>query len=488
MADTKSSSGGFRRITRLNQPVKVRLLGFVAVVVGGTVLLSWITYSTWQQLDSLEKEYATVRSESFYVGVTMRGEMRSLNDKILQFGLTHDPETRNAFLEESGELQSLIRTNRVELDRLAKLRLLSALDMLNQEAILQRAEREYGKYLTNAASLLSPNGPSARTQVSFERLYNRIRDSSADVIALCNDLVRAQREAFGEFLTQTQGTLASHHRLLRISMALTIALAAGLAWLVYRGLIAPLRLGLSESKTIIERQEKLASLGILASGVAHEVRNPLTAIKIRLFTLRKSFPALAQNEDATTIADEITRLERIVRDFLNFARPSEPELARVSCSQIVHDVSGLMKAQLERMAIHLNVEENGTAWVHADVQQMKQVLINLIQNAAESIGRNGKITLAVKRETTELEGRQKPSAIFVVTDTGKGIPPEVESRLFDPFFTTKQGGAGLGLAISARIVEKHGGVLRYETEVNRGTSFEIVLPRIEIDATENIDH
>jgi signal transduction histidine kinase len=84
-----------------------------------------------------------------------------------------------------------------------------------------------------------------------------------------------------------------------------------------------------------------------------------------------------------------------------------------------------------------------------------------------------------------LDSRSRPVAILAVSDTGNGIPPEVEARLFDPFFTTKESGTGLGLAISARIVEKHGGLLRYETEVNRGTTFEIVLPAVEDDASEH---
>ena len=113
------------------------------------------------------------------------------------------------------------------------------------------------------------------------------------------------------------------------------------------------------------------------------------------------------------------------------------------------------------------------------------MFINLIQNSAESIGRNGTITLRARREIAELDSRTRPVAIFVVSDTGRGIPPEVEARLFDPFFTTKEGGTGLGLAVSARIVEKHGGLLRYETEVNRGTTFEIVLPATEDDASEH---
>jgi signal transduction histidine kinase len=251
-------------------------------------------------------------------------------------------------------------------------------------------------------------------------------------------------------------------------------------------MIAPLRLSLTQSNTIIERQEKLASLGVLASGVAHEIRNPLTAIKFRLFSLKKTIPALQGNEDARVIADEINRLERIVRDFLLFARPSEPRLAATRVEAILGDADQFLKGQLERAGIQLKLEAVEPAWVHADAQQIKQVLINLIQNAAEAIGRNGTVVLSLRLETDEFDGRMKPAAVLMVADSGKGISPEVEARLFDPFFSTKEGGTGLGLATAARIVEKHGGMLRYETGINRGTTFEIVLPRLEYDASKNI--
>jgi signal transduction histidine kinase len=117
-------------------------------------------------------------------------------------------------------------------------------------------------------------------------------------------------------------------------------------------------------------------------------------------------------------------------------------------------------------------------WVRADPQQLKQVLINLVQNAAESIGREGIITLRVSGEEAWFANEQKPAAVLAITDTGKGIPKEVQKRLFDPFFTTKDGGTGLGLPTAARIVEKHGGELRYETHPTRGTTFEVVLPRV----------
>jgi signal transduction histidine kinase len=105
------------------------------------------------------------------------------------------------------------------------------------------------------------------------------------------------------------------------------------------------------------------------------------------------------------------------------------------------------------------------------------LMVSLIQNAADSIGRNGAITPRVRVETKRLSDRTTEVVILEVADTGEGIPPEVEKRLFDPFFTTKESGTGLGVAIAARIIEKHGGALQYQTQMNRGTVFGIVLPR-----------
>ncbi len=485
MSGTNYSSGGFRRITRLVPQVKVRFLGFALVVVCGTILLSWIARSIWSQLDRLQKEHAAVRSESFYLGVHLRGSIRSLNDKLLQFGISRDPAVRSDFIDESVELKDWIATNRLHLDQMVDVQLLKSLEVSRQLEILQQAKEEYDRYLTNTVELLS-HADSERKPMPFETLYRRVRSISSNLFPLCDDLVKAQRLGFSEFLGETQRTLVNHQRLLKVCLGLILGLAGALALLVYRGMIAPLRVGLTESQTIIERQEKLASLGILASGVAHEIRNPLTAIKFRLFSLRKALPVVAQNEDAAIIGNEINRLERIVHDFLQFARPSDPRLTRIAAAQILKDVYDLLKSQLEKSAIQLNFENGPAAEIYGDAQQLKQVLINLVQNAAENIGRNGSVTLRLRRGTAELDGRNRAAVILVVADTGTGIPPEIEARLFDPFFTTKEGGTGLGLAISARIIEKHGGLLRYETELNQGTTFEVVLPGIGNDASEHI--
>jgi signal transduction histidine kinase len=280
------------------------------------------------------------------------------------------------------------------------------------------------------------------------------------------------------FLADSQKSLRFLRVLVFSSLFLLFVLGAWLAGMVYREMINPLRMKLVESRAIIERQEKLASLGVLAAGVAHEIRNPLTAIKARLFTQQKALrPGSPELEDATVIGNEINRLDRIVKDVLQFARPSEPKLALLPAATALREVRDLLGPELERNAIQLNIEPANGAVVRADLQQLKQVLINLVQNAAESIGHDGRIVLRERRDTARLDGQPTSVVILEVEDTGKGISPQVQARLFDPFFSTKEGGTGLGLSIAARIMEKHGGALEFQTHVNHGTTFGIVLPQ-----------
>jgi signal transduction histidine kinase len=256
-----------------------------------------------------------------------------------------------------------------------------------------------------------------------------------------------------------------------------VVFGAGLAWVVYQQMIAPLQLKVIESRDLAARQEKLASLGMLAAGVAHEIRNPLTAMKARLFALRRLIEPDAPEQDDLGVMDkEIDRLERIVTEFLQFARPAEPALETVDAARPLAEVHKLMASQLEKNGIRLVLENSETIMAGLDMHQIQQVLINLVQNAADSIGRNGVITLRVRSDTKRLNGRVTGVAILEVSDTGGGIPPEIQKRLFDPFFTTKEAGTGLGLSIAARIVEKHGGLLQYISELNSGTTFGIVLP------------
>jgi signal transduction histidine kinase len=278
------------------------------------------------------------------------------------------------------------------------------------------------------------------------------------------------------------------HTLLAVSFLLLLALALTVLVLVNRGLLAPLRRQLVASHAIIARQEKLASLGVLAAGVAHEIRNPLTAIKARLFSQQKRLATGSpEHADALVIKEEIQRLERIVRDVLQFARPGEPVLGRQGASAFLQGVAALMAPTLEKRGISLAVEPGDELYVAIDRAQMTQVLINLIQNAADSIGEAGRITLRACRTVLPLASRRTEAVALEVEDTGRGIPPEVQARLFDPFFTTKASGTGLGLAIAERIAQKHGGGLQFRTQPGRGTTFSVVLPAAAAADSNNVN-
>lgn len=465
MSATKHSTAGFRRITR-GSPV--RLAAFIAGVVLASLLITWINQDIGWQMGRLEEEFSAIESERFYVAVHMRMSVRKLNTSLLDYHLIGAEADRRAFLTNAKELKDWLSGQK------------SLVDTPGEERIIGELELAYAHYLEFANTVVASAEKKDRRPAAFAQAYRTAQAQSRPLLLLCDQLLEMQRRAFDSFLYDSQKTMRSLHRLLRISLGLLFGLAAALVVLAYRGMIAPLRRRLSESEAIILRQEKLASLGVLAAGVAHEIRNPLTAIKLRLFSFKKALPPeLAGHEDARVIGEEINRLDRIVKDFLQFARPSEPALARTSALRILEDVVSLLKPSLEKSAIHLRVDALESSWLCADAHQLEQVLINIVQNAADSIGRNGTITLRLQRTTAQLAAGTQHAVILQVIDTGRGIPPEIENRLFDPFFSTKDGGTGLGLAIAARIVEKHGGVLRYRTTINQGTTFELVLPRLD---------
>lgn len=467
-------TSGLSRTTWKNPSLRVRLSGFALAVAAVAFLIVRIDNDIWQAQAHLEEGFAAIKAEKFYFGVNLRMSLRKLSDTLLDYCLSANPADRASFRQESLRLRDWLQARKANFVAPA------------EGEAFAKLEIAYRNFLARVEPLLQATDSRLADREGFGTAYEQLKRDYQPVLDACDDVVQAEHNAFDGFLRQSDRALASSQRLFEFSLMLLVALAAALALLVYRGMIAPLRAQLSESQALIARQEKLAALGALGAGVAHEIRNPLTAIKFRLFSLKKSLPpGFADNEDARTISEELNRLDRIVKDFLQFARPSEPELMRIPAERILQEVQDLLKTELEEAAIELKLLVLQPASIFADTHQLKQVLINLIQNSADSIGRNGMITLGLKAGMGAFAGDNRSAAILFVTDTGKGIPAEVQKRLFDPFFTTKEGGTGLGLAIAARIVEKHGGLLRYKSEVHRGTTFEIVLPSAGDYATKN---
>jgi len=244
-----------------------------------------------------------------------------------------------------------------------------------------------------------------------------------------------------------------------------------------RFVVAPLHLKLVERETLLEQQKKFAHFEKLTAVLAHEIKQPLSAINVWVWTLQKNLlEGTAEHKGAAVIRSELNRVDQIVKDFLKLTQPVDPRFVSMKSEALLHEIVDLLRPKLERSAIKLKVDATTDAPFQGDPQQLKQVLMNLVQNAAESIGDKGQITLRSRRNRMVLNGDKTDAVVIEVEDTGPGIPAEVQERLFDPFFSTKENGTGLGLAIAARIVDKHEGALVFETQQGHGTTFGIVLP------------
>ena len=234
-----------------------------------------------------------------------------------------------------------------------------------------------------------------------------------------------------------------------------------------------------EMQAELIRSEKLASLGELVAGIAHELNNPLTGITMYTSIISED-PRLDPDlkKDFSTIMRQAERCARIVRELLNFARDSTPYKTMNS----VNDTLERTLALVENHALFHNVEivkkyDPKVPEVLMDPGQLEQVFFNMLVNASQAMPEGGQVTLSTGVKSYS-RGAGKGRSVFVrIQDTGHGIPPEAISSIFDPFFTTKgTKGTGLGLAVSFRIVENHGGSIEVETEVGKGTAFNIILP------------
>ena len=445
--------------------VRPRSYGYALATVLLALVVGWAGRHTWRELRQLERSFASVQAGGFHLSEHVEASVRDLNETVLRFDLRRSPADQAAFQKRSQELQQWIRAHQ------------DTVSTPEERELMGQIEAAFGVYLSRTTQLMDERAQAGATP-SPTPILERVENKAAPVLDLCEKLKAAERAAQTQFMIDSHRALGWVQQLLIGLLALLAVLIVTAAVAIYRGVIGPLRVELGESRARAARHEKLASLGTLAAGVAHEIRNPLTAINVRLHSLKKNLTEnSSEQEDALVIGHEIQRLERIVQEFLQFARPAEPKLLTVSADSLLAKVQSLFGPQLEKNSIRLTVESVPDVWVRVDPHQIQQVLINLIQNAAESMERDGAITLRVRRDAARLTGRTRPVVIVEVSDTGKGIPPEVQKRMFDPFFTTKEEGTGLGLAIASRIVETHSGTLSCRSEVNRGTTFTIVLPQ-----------
>ena len=232
---------------------------------------------------------------------------------------------------------------------------------------------------------------------------------------------------------------------------------------------------LQQSREHLLQTEKLAMVGKLAAGVAHTIRNPLTSVNMRLFSLERSLKlSQTQQEDFEVIAEEVRHIDTIVQNFLEFARPPKLKIQSISPSEVVDMALQLLRHRLESYGVQVEVDrQHRLPMVEADPEQLKEVLINLLVNACEAMGEGGLIVIREEEGVAEPLG---PVVVIRVKDNGPGIPKSVRDKVFQPFFSTKEEGTGLGLSIAYRIVEEHGGWLSLKSKEGEGATFTITLP------------
>jgi len=228
----------------------------------------------------------------------------------------------------------------------------------------------------------------------------------------------------------------------------------------------------------LQRAERSAVVGRLATGIAHEIRNPLNFINLSIDYLREKFAPQAddsRNEYTrilTTIKDELARLNRLVSDFLSYGRPAKLKLREADARTLIEEVQTLVAAQAEQQNVKINIRQNGegNTLLEADPELLKTCFSNLMINAVQAMPEGGTLNVTMSPNSSVVE--------VEFADNGPGIESDALEQIFEPYYSTKETGIGLGLPLTKKIIEEHGGEISVRSEPNSGATFKVVLPRL----------
>ena len=218
---------------------------------------------------------------------------------------------------------------------------------------------------------------------------------------------------------------------------------------------------------------RLAAISRLTGGVAHEIKNPLNAIGLRLELLRARLgePDHELSGEIDILSKEVLRLDRVVKTFLDFSRPLDIHLQDIDLVVLAREVTEFVTPQARRANIQVDFSaptELGYAMIHGDSDLLKQAVLNLVTNAIDAMPNGGRLQVRVDKTGDKLT--------LEVSDTGSGIPPELRDKVFQLYFTTKSGGSGIGLAMTYRAVQLHNGTIAFKSEAGSGTTFRLEFP------------
>lgn len=382
----------------------------------------------------------------------------------------------------------------------------------NSAQILKDIEDRYSKYVKGREHVIQLYEEGKKEEGA--NIHWKVREQFFALYNLCENY----KKIFEDHITLTKKEYEASFRLIHAILWLSIPTGLGVgllcSFILYRKVFLPIRRlaageggvvtgkikgdelvalrdrvkgledNFDETKSLLEESrehlmqtEKLALIGKLSAGVAHSVRNPLTSVKMRLFSLQRDLRLNdVQKEDFEVISEEIRHIDTILKNFLEFSRSPKLKLQNVSPSDVVDMTLVLLKHRLESYETDVEIDrENGRLpLIKIDQEHLKEALVNILINACDAIIREGKIWIKEYIKTSTTGERM---AVMRISDNGPGIPDKFREKIFDPFFTQKEEGTGLGLSIAAHIIQRHGGKLSLlPDEPGKGAIFEISLP------------
>ncbi len=375
--------------------------------------------------------------------------------------------------------------------------------------VLNQIEAGYIRYtvMRNHVIDLYRNGEKEKGAA----LHSDVRNEFSKIYDLCEEL----KHTYDRALEKAKAESRSRARLINsLALGATIMvflLGALLAYVLLRQILQPIRLLAMDGSPIKNAQmmtdevralqhrlhslmkdvdltrnqlelsqehllhsEKWALVGKLAAGMAHSIRNPLTSVQMRLFSLGRTLELQeTEKEDLEVISEEINHIDTILQNFLEFSRPPKFTMQEASPSDVIDHAVQLLRHRLDSSGVKVEKRrENRLPTLHLDYEQLKEALVNILMNACEAMNDGGMIIL--REEEIGGDGEQREVSICI-SDNGPGIPKGIQERIFQPFFSTKGEGTGLGLSIASRIIEGHHGKIDVFSE-GTGTTFTITLP------------
>ncbi len=471
------------------------LIALVLITLAGGLVMVWYTY----QMQDLLTHIIDRNVAAFQAASSLENALVNQKGFVSYYYLDGDPD----WLRQLGEYRQIFRERLNEVQSLTETR--------EQKEAVGLIESDYNDYMAIKDQVIEHYKSGDRE--AGARLHREVRDRFFKILERCEGYKNLCKEIINKAKEKSYAQ-AKRLRVIAIVAILTVfSLGVLLAFVLIGHILEPLKrlaveahregvssgqsgdevkalsrsvrgliedvdhtqVELERSRESLLQAEKMALVGRLAAGMAHSIRNPLTSVKMRLFSLNRTLHLSdAQEDDFQVISEEIRHIDTIVQNFLEFSRPPKLKMQMVSPSEVVDLAIQLLRHRLSSYDVNVHIErQTQLPEILVDPEQLKEVFVNLVVNACEAMGTGGSIVIHEEVDFVEPLGRV---IVIRVSDDGPGIPESAQDKIFQPFFTTKEEGTGLGLSIVTRIVEEHGGQISVRSKEGQGTTFTITLP------------